>query len=218
MLKADLHVHTCHSKDSTSRPDSIVQHCIDEGINCLAVTDHDRISGALEVERIAPFKVIVGEEVLTREGEIIGYFVREEIPPHLSPEDTILRMREQGALVCIPHPCDRFRPHSKLRPNALRRVLPLVDMIEIANSRTFLSRDGRRALELARTNGLPGTAGSDAHVVTEIGKTCIEMPDFETPEEFLSALRQGKVYSAKTSVIIHFYNIRNRLLKRLGRG
>ncbi len=218
MLKADLHVHTRYSKDSTSPPEEIVRHCLDTGINCLAITDHDTTAGAIEVKRIAPFKVIISEEILTNRGEIIGYFLNEEVPPHLSPEETIARIKEQGGLVCIPHPCDRFRPHSKLRRDALERVLPQVDMIEVANSRTYLSRDSRRALELARVNGLPGTAGSDAHVVREIGKTYVEMPGFETPQEFLAALRQARVVSEKTSVLIHFYNIRNRLIKRLGRG
>jgi hypothetical protein len=218
LLKADLHVHTRYSKDSTSPPEEIVRHCLDTGINCLAITDHDTMAGAIEVKRIAPFKVIVGEEILTNRGEIIGYFLNEEVPPHLSPAETIARIKEQGGLVCIPHPYDRFRPHSKLRRDALKRILPQVDMIEIANSRTFLSRDSRRALELARVNGLPGTAGSDAHVVGEIGKTYLEMPDFKTPQEFLAALRQAGVVSNKTSILIHFYNIRNRLIKRLGRG
>jgi len=218
LLKADLHVHTRYSKDSTSPPEEIVRHCLDTGINCLAITDHDTTAGAIEVKRIAPFKVIISEEILTNRGEIIGYFLNEEVPPHLSPEETIARIKEQGGLVCIPHPCDRFRPHSKLRRDALERVLPQVDMIEVANSRTYLSRDSRRALELARVNGLPGTAGSDAHVVREIGKTYVEMPGFETPQEFLAALRQARVVSEKTSVLIHFYNIRNRLIKRLGRG
>ena len=96
MFKADLHVHTCYSKDSISSPEKVVQHCLDISINCLAVTDHDTISGALEVKRIAPFTIIIGEEVLTSCGEIIGLFLTEEIPPHLSPEETVARIKAQG--------------------------------------------------------------------------------------------------------------------------
>ncbi|MCX5994798.1 MAG: PHP domain-containing protein, partial [Chloroflexi bacterium] len=93
LLKADLHVHTRYSEDSLSPPEKIVQHCLKVGINCLAVTDHNTITGAVEVKRLAPFKVIVSEEILTTQGEIIGYFLTEEIPPRLSPEETVARIK-----------------------------------------------------------------------------------------------------------------------------
>jgi predicted metal-dependent phosphoesterase TrpH len=217
-LKADLHVHTCYSKDSTSSLDKIVQYCLDTGINCLAVTDHDTISGALEMKRIAPFKVIVGEEVLTTCGEIIGLFLTEEIPPHLPPEETVARIKAQGGLVCIPHPFDRFRPHSRLRRDALERIMPDIDLIEIYNSRTFLQRDSLRALQFARSHGLPCTVGSDAHVIGEIGRSFIELPEFNDAEQFRQALAKGKIFTGKTSALVHLYNIRNRLIKRLRRS
>ncbi len=103
LLKADLHVHTRYSEDSISSPEKIVQHCLKVGINCLAITDHNEISGAFEVKRIAPFKVILGEEVLTSQGEIIGYFLSEKIQPRLSPEETVARIKAQGGLACIPN-------------------------------------------------------------------------------------------------------------------
>ena len=217
-MKADLHVHTCHSKDSTSSPEDIVKHCLKVGINCLAVTDHDTISGALEMKRTAPFKVIVGEEVLTTGGEIIGLFLKEEIPPHLTPEETVGLIKAQGGLVCIPHPFDRFRPHSRLRLDALEKLLPDVDMIEVHNSRTFLQRDSLRALQFAQKHGLPVTVGSDAHVVSEIGKSFIEIPEFNDAGQFRLALGQGRIFTGKTSVFVHLYNIRNRLIKRLKRS
>lgn len=214
MLKADLHVHTRYSKDSVSPPEEIVQHCLKIGINCLAVTDHDSIAGALETKRIAPFKVIIGEEILTNSGEIIGYFLKEEVPPHLSPEDTVKRIKAQGGLVCIPHPCDCLRPQSKLRRHALERIMPQVDLIETFNSRTLLSRDAAHARELAQKYGLPGTAGSDAHVIQEVGRSYIELPEFNDAEQFRQALVQGKIVGSRTSPLIHFYNIRNRLVRR----
>jgi hypothetical protein len=201
-----------------SPPEEIVQHCLEIGINCLGVTDHDSIVGALETKRIAPFKVIVGEEILTTSGEIIGYFLKEEIPPHLSPEDTVERIKAQGGLVCIPHPCDCLRPQSRLRPSALKRIMPKVDLIEVFNSRTLLSRDAAHARALAQKYGLPGTAGSDAHVIQEVGRSYIELDEFNDPEQFRQALVQGKIVGSRTSPYIHFYNIRNRLIKRLRRS
>jgi predicted metal-dependent phosphoesterase TrpH len=211
-------VHTRYSTDSISSPEKVVQRCLEIGINCLAVTDHDTISGALEVKRIAPFTVIIGEEVLTSCGEIIGLFLTEEIPRRLSPEETVARIKSQGGLVCIPHPFDRFRPHSRLRRNALEKVIPDIDLIEVFNSRTFLSQDSARALQFAQTHGLPGTVGSDAHVVREIGRSFMELPEFNDAEQFRLALGQGEIFRRRTSPLIHFYNIRNRLIKLLKRS
>jgi len=216
-LKADLHVHTRYSEDSISPPEKIVEHCLKVGINCLAITDHNEISGAFEVKRIAPFKVILGEEILTSQGEIIGYFLTEKIPPRLSPEETVARIKAQGGLVCIPHPYDRFRSGAKLRNNALEKIIPDVDLIEVFNSRTMLLRDSARALELARRHDLPAIAGSDAHIVREVGSTYMEIPEFNDAEQFRLALRQGKVCGHRTSFFIHFYGIRNRLVKQFQR-
>ena len=217
-LKADLHVHTRYSEDSISPPEKIVEHCLKVGINCLAITDHNEISGAFEVKRIAPFKVIVGEEILTSQGEIIGYFLTEKIPPRLSPEETVARIKAQGGLACIPHPYDRFRSGAKLRNDALDKILPKIDLIEVFNSRTMLLRDSARALELARRHDLPATAGSDAHIVQEVGSTYMEIPEFNDAEQFRQALQQGKVFGHRTSFFIHFYGIRNRLVKQLQRS
>ena len=214
LLKADLHVHTHYSEDSISSPEKIVQHCLKAGINCLAITDHDEISGAFEVKRLAPFKVIIGEEILTSQGEIIGYFLSEKIQPRLSPEETVARIKAQGGLACIPHPYDRFRSGAKLRNDALDKILPKIDLIEVFNSRTMLLRDSTRALELTRRYDLPATAGSDAHIVREIGSTYMEIPEFNDVEQFRQALRQGKVWGHRTNFCIHFYGIRNRLVKQ----
>jgi predicted metal-dependent phosphoesterase TrpH len=188
------------------------------GINCIAITDHDCISGALEVKSIAPFNVIIGEEVLTSSGEIIGLFLTEEIPPHMSPEETVARIKSQNGMVCIPHPFDRFRPHSRLHRDALYRIMPDVDLVEVFNSRTLLKSDTSKAIELARSYGLPGIAGSDAHVIQEIGRAYMEIPEFNDAEQFKTALREGRISGRRTSPLIHLYNVRNRLIKRLGRS
>jgi len=218
LLKADLHVHTRYSEDSISSPEKIVQHCLKVGINCLAITDHDEISGAFEIKRIAPFKVIVGEEILTSRGEIIGYFLTEKIPPRLSPEETVARIKAQGGLACIPHPFDRLRSGAKLRNDALDKILPEIDLIEVFNSRTMLLRDTASALELAQKHGLPGTAGSDAHIVREVGSTYMEIPEFNDAEQFRQALKRGKVFGHRANFFIHFYGIRNRLVKQFQRS
>ncbi|MDO8490700.1 MAG: PHP domain-containing protein [Dehalococcoidia bacterium] len=193
MLKADLHLHTTSSRDSAVTPELLIARCKETGINCVAVTDHNAIEGALALKKTAPFTIIVGEEIRTTHGEIIGYFLSERIPRGLSPEETISRIKGQGGLVCVPHPTDRFRP-SALDPKSLQAVLPQVDIIEVFNARTPLSRDQKKARLLAQNNGLLASAGSDSHTPGEIGNAYVEMPEFTTPEEFKSALAQGTVH------------------------
>ncbi len=218
-LKADLHVHTRYSEDSISPPEKIVQHCLKVGINCLAITDHNEISGAFEVKRIAPFKIIIGEEILSNRGEIIGYFLSEKIPSRLSPQETVARIKAQGGLVCIPHPYDILRSGTKIHKQALEEILPNADIIEVFNSKTMLLRYSKRALELAQRHNLPGTAGSDAHIVREIGSTYMEIPEFNDAQQFLQSLRQGQVFGHRTSLWMHFYiGIRNRLVKQFQRS
>ena len=155
---------------------------------------------------------------MTSQGEIIGYFLTEKIPPRLSPEETVARIKAQGGLACIPHPYDRFRSGAKLRNHALDKIIPEIDLIEVFNSRTMLLRDSARALELARSHDLPGTAGSDAHIVQEVGSTYMEIPEFNDAEQFRQALRQGKVWGHRTNFWVHFYGIRNRLVKQFQRS
>ncbi len=103
-LRVDLHSHTWYSHDSLLKPEHFVEACLRKGINCIAVTDHNEVDGAKAVARIAPFKVIVGEEIRTRDGEISGLFLKERIPPNLTAHETIRQIRRQKGLVYIPHP------------------------------------------------------------------------------------------------------------------
>ena len=203
MLKADLHTHTYFSPDSLTSPEKYVQTCVDRNINCVAVTDHGSIGGALAVEKLASFRVIIGEEVESSEGEIIGLFLQEEVPSGLSAEETVQRIKEQSGLVCIPHPFDRFRGEH-LAEAALMRVLPQVDIIEALNSRTTFRRDNERAARFAQEHGLAMSAGSDAHSTRELGRACVEMPEFEGPREFLEALREGRIVGRLSSPLVHF--------------
>jgi predicted metal-dependent phosphoesterase TrpH len=215
LLKADLHTHTYFSPDSLTSPEKYVQACLKRGSNCVAVTDHNAIGGALAVEKLASFKVIIGEEVESSEGEIIGFFLQEEVPAGLSPEETVQRIKGQGGLVCIPHPFDRLRG-SRLAEAGLMRILPEVDIIEVLNARTTLRSDNERAVRFAQEHGLAMSAGSDAHSARELGRACVEMPDFEGPREFLQALRQGHIVGRLSSPLVHLSSRWAWLRRRLG--
>jgi len=203
LIKADLHVHTCYSIDCLTPLEKIVERCIELGINCVAVADHNTITGALKLSEIAPFKVIVAEEVLTPVGEIMGLFLSEAVPRGLSPMETISRIRSQGGLVGIPHPFGRSLPWSANRLISVD-VLSRVDIIETFNSRTPFSSSITRAWELAREQRKIASAGSDAHTLGEIGRAYVEMPEFEGPADFLKSLAQGKIFGQKSSYLAHF--------------
>ncbi len=215
MLKADLHSHTHYSRDCITSPETYVRRCLALGINCVAVTDHNNIEGALAVRKVAPFKVIVAEEVKTTHGELTGLFLREPVPPDLSPEETIERIKAQGGLVSLPHPFDRLR-REPLRNDARQRILKHLDIVEVYNARTTFQRDNERARRLAEDLGLPMGAGSDAHSPWEIGTTYIEMPDFEDPDEFLRALRQGRIVGKPANPLVHVISTMAKVRTRLG--
>lgn len=202
MIKADLHIHTCYSVDCLSPLKRIVACCLELGINCIAVADHNTITGALKLKEIAPFKVIIAEEVLTPVGEIMGLFLSEAVPRGLSPQETISRIRSQGGLVGIPHPFGRSLPWN-VNPLTSTEILSQVDIVETFNSRTPFSNSNARAWKLAKEHGKAASAGSDAHTLGEIGRAYVEMPEFDGPDDFLNSLAQGKIFGQKSSYLAH---------------
>jgi len=213
MLKADLHVHTCYSMDCGTPLDKIVTRCLQIGINCIAIADHHSITGALKLKEIAPFHVIVAEEVMTPIGELMGLFLTQEIPRGLSAQETITRIKSQGGLVNIPHPFGHsLRENKKLLS---QEILSQVDLIEVFNSRIPFPNACPKASKLASEYGLPASAGSDAHTVREIGRAYVEMPEFNGPEDFLDCLTRGKIFGQKSSPLFHFVSLWWKTRKRL---
>ncbi len=217
-MKADLHSHTHFSHDGLTTPEEYVTGCIAAGLDCAAVTEHNNIEGALEVAKIAPFRVIVGEEIKSREGDIIGLFLREPIAKGMTPEDTVRAIRAQQGLVLVPHPFDRLRRSGALGEHALSRIIEDVDMIEVFNSRTVLRSDNNRAARYARHQGKLRTAGSDSHTKGEIGNVLVEMPPFEGPQEFLASVAQARFEVEYASMFIHLLSTWAKLKRRLRLG
>ena len=192
MIKADLHIHTCYSADCLTPLERIVERCVEQGINCIAVADHNTIVGAMRLREIAPFKVIVAEEILTVVGEVMGLFLTKTIP----------------------HPFGRSLPwHRNVLASA--EILSQVDIIEAFNSRTPFSSSIRRAAALAKQQGKAASAGSDAHTVREIGRAYVKMPEFDGPDDFLNSLAQGQIFGQKSSYVAHFASMWAKMRKRL---
>lgn len=192
-VRVDLHSHTMWSGDSTTTPDEIAEAVEAAGIDVLCITDHNAVAGAQRLSEELGCRVVVGEELRTTAGEIIGLFLSERVPMGMSPLQTAHAIRDQGALVYIPHPFDPMRRN--LSEAALLELTQegLVDAIEVLNSKTSLPSLNQRAAEFAVTHGLRAGAGSDAHVPLAIGAAYVEMPDFDGQESFLAALEQGRI-------------------------
>jgi predicted metal-dependent phosphoesterase TrpH len=201
-MKADLHCHTAASKDSLSSLQAIFAGCRRAGIDCLAITDHNRLTHVETTE----IRIIPAEEIMTTAGEIIGLFLSQEVPAGLTPSETIARIKAQGGIVYLPHPFDHFRRSSRLDPAALREIAPQVDAVEGRNARNLLSGDDRRAQAWAAKRDLPLGAGSDAHTPNEIGTAYVELDDFDSPASFLASLRGSRIAGRNSPFWVHFFS------------
>jgi predicted metal-dependent phosphoesterase TrpH len=191
----DLHMHTNWSHDCSIGVDELLDHAEAEGLGAIAITDHNVFGGALEaVAKATDRKLIVipGEEVKTDgQGEVIGLFLKEEIPRGMSFAETTEAIRAQGGLVYVPHPFDRL--HSIPDPATLHRSLAEIDIFEVYNARLLFEAYNDEALRFARKYNLTAGAGSDAHVLQGVGTGAVRMRRFDGPEEFLLSLRSAEV-------------------------
>jgi predicted metal-dependent phosphoesterase TrpH len=212
----DLHCHTSASFDCLASPEGVVRAAASRGLTHLAITDHDRIEGALRARAAAPagLTIIVGEEVKTADGDLIALFLERAVAPGRSARDTIAEVREQGGLVGIPHPFDRFRG-SMLKDPRLEAIGPLVDWVEAHNARIVGGDGNERAAAFAKELGLPGVAVSDAHSTLEVGVayTVVEV-DPGTPEGMLAALTNVGVVPGRASYIVRTLTPFSKLVNR----
>ncbi|MFC1980776.1 PHP domain-containing protein [Chloroflexota bacterium] len=202
LLKADFHIHTKYSMDCDTSLEKIIERCLAIGINCVAIADHGTAEGALKMQGMAPFTVIVAEEILSHDGEIMGMFLKETIPSGLSTEETLSRIRAQGGLVCVPHPFDTLRGFAL--GSKTEEILEHIDIIEVFNARNPFLRSSAKAQAFAQKHSIAQSAGSDAHTHHEIGNTYVEMPEFNGKDDFLQALAQGKISGHKSNPLRHF--------------
>ena len=202
-IKVDLHVHTSHSACARMSPRQIVAAALRHGIAAVAITDHNTMAGVRDMQAAAQgLRIICGEEIRTTQGELTGYFLTEQIPAGLSPQETIARIRSQGGLVAVPHPFDRLRS-SRLHASALESLIGSIDMIETFNARNIFIEENRDLLARVLAAGALPMAGSDAHLPIEVGRACMEMDDFTTPQEFMTSLRTAKIHGRKSPLWVH---------------
>jgi len=188
--RVEFHCHTVFSKDSLTRPRDLVETCRRKGIDRVIVTDHNTIAGARAAQALEPDRVIVGEEIMTTRGEILAAFVSEEIPQGLTPQETIRRLKDQGAFISVSHPFDTMRKGGWKEPDLLE-IISEVDAIEVFNSRCMNPDFNRKARQFAEKHDIAGTVGSDAHVTFELGRSVMLLEPFEGPDGLRKAIRSG---------------------------
>jgi hypothetical protein len=192
-VRVDCHLHTVASGDAVLTLEELAERARQTGLDVVCITDHNVTTAAVQAtERDLGVRIVVGEEIRTPDGDVIGLFLTERIPYVLPLAEVIGRIRAQQALVYVPHPFDLAR-------SSLGRVLPglcadgAVDVIEVFNAKI---RDGalnRLAADLAMAFDLPGGAGSDAHDPPAVGSAYLEMPDFDGPAGFIAALADARL-------------------------
>lgn len=208
---ADFHIHTRFSRDSILSEDKFIRVAIERGLTHVAITNHNNVEGAIAVRDRARalgvdelLTVILGEEVSTSDGEVVGLFLQRTIPRGLSADETADEIHAQGGLVSIPHPFDPFRG-SHIREVPLTRLAEAgkIDVVEVFNSRVTLQRHNRLAAEFAARYGLPGIACSDSHASYEVAMSTNVLPPFDSAAELRAALPYNRWHASRSTIMVH---------------
>ncbi len=220
-MKVDLHIHTNYSPCSNLSLSKLIHICKQKGINYIAITDHNTIAGALQLKRILPsdnklLKIIIGEEITTLDGHIIGLFLKKEISPHMTLEKTISEIKKQGGLVFVPHPFDIFRD-SRIGFKKFKKIANQVDIIEIFNGRTIFFWNDKKAKKMSKKYNIISATGSDSHTKWELGRIYTEIENFTSPSDFLQKLKKGKIKTGSTLFYPYIISIWEKILSLLKR-
>jgi predicted metal-dependent phosphoesterase TrpH len=208
---ADFHIHTRHSRDSLLGEDRFIRLALERGLTHVAITNHNNVEGAVVVrDRVAAqglddrLHIILGEEVSSADGEIVGLYLTQTVAPGQSAEATADAIHAQGGLVSIPHPYDPLR-RSHIRRGPLLQLAEAgkIDAIEVFNSRVTFARHNEKAAELALRYGIPGIACSDTHSGMEVAMSFNALPAFDSAGELRAALRENEWHGSRSTKLIH---------------
>lgn len=214
MYKVDLHTHSSASPDGGITA-AQYHHALTSGLlDVIAVTDHNRIDVAQALQRDLGDKIIVGEEIMTTAGEVVGLYLTEAIPAGLTPLETVQRIKDQHGLVYIPHPFETVR--KGLHPAVLEEISDHIDLMEIYNGRAFAQDRSQQAVVWAKLNHIPGAASSDAHGLHGLGKTYTTLPSLPTRDTLLTEMKSATPVVGKPTVRALLYPKYHRLRKKLG--
>jgi predicted metal-dependent phosphoesterase TrpH len=188
-VRVDLHLHSHYSHDGRSSLEELIDRCAECGLDRIALTDHNTVEGALALAKLAPDLAIVGEEVKTREGEVIGLFINSLLRAYMAPEDVMDMIHDMGGLTYMPHPFDRHRAH--FSPERIVELADRIDIIETYNAWCEPAAN-QAAARMAIDLGKVSATGSDSHAARELGRSWMEIGDYSTPADFLDKLRDAR--------------------------
>lgn len=213
MFKVDLHTHSIASPDGGISARQYEQALTSGRLDVIAITDHNSTEFALLMQQQLGDRIIVGEEIMTTRGEIIGLYLTQTIPSGLSPAETIDQIRAQGGIVYIPHPFETIR--SGLTPQTLEEIADTIDLIEICNGRAFLQNRSSQTVVWSRLNNVVGAASSDAHGSLGIGKTYSSLAEIPTKETLVSLLQRATHHTGRPGARTLLYPKYHRLRKKI---
>jgi len=215
VVRAEFHCHSVYSSDSLVRVEDLLAACKQKNIDKLAITDHNCLDGALRAHALDPQRVIVSEEIQTTQGEILGYFMHEEIPAGLEPLEVIRRLKDQRAFISVAHPFDPNRDATHWQLGTLEAMLPFLDAFETFNARCLRQTYNDQAQVFAQEHGLAGMAGSDAHSTFELGKATMLLADFNDARELRTALENAQWDVYLSSAAVHLYSVWAKIVKKV---
>ncbi len=213
MYKVDLHTHSSASPDGGITPEQYRKALSSGMLSAIAITDHNAITVALDLHRELGDQIIVGEEIMTTHGEIVGLYLTDLVPAGLSPLDTIKHIKNQGGVVYIPHPFETFR--KGIDPHTLESIADFVDIIEVCNGRAFLQNRSAQAVVWARLNQKDSAASSDAHGYRGLGRTYSDLPEMPTRDNLLQILDRSVLRTKNPTVRALLYPKYHRIRKRI---
>ncbi len=213
MYKVDLHTHSVASPDGGISLEQYRRTLHSGKLDYIAITDHNSIDTALAIKSLLGDQIIIGEEIMTAEGEIIGLFLSEVVLPGQTARATAEAIRAQGGLVYIPHPFETFR--KGIHPATLESIIDVVDIIEVCNGRAFMQNRGSQAVVWARLNSVPGAASSDAHGAAGLGSTYTQISDVPTHDTLIGLIARGTPRTKRPTVRALLYPKYHRTRKKL---
>lgn len=215
MFRVDLHTHSEASPDGGISAEQYA-HALSTGLlDVIAVTDHNQIDFALRLQGELGDRIIIGEEIMSNNGEIIGLYLTERIKPGLSPLETVKQIKDQGGIVYIPHPFETVRKGISL--DTLEELLDYIDILEVCNGRAFLQNRRTKSAIFAKLHRIRAAASSDAHGIHGLGKTYTATKEIPNHDTLLTLIASGTPFTSRPGARALLYPKYHRLRKKMQR-
>jgi predicted metal-dependent phosphoesterase TrpH len=211
MYKLDLHTHSEASPDGSLRVIDYKRMLESGALDYVAITDHNRIDFAIQLQKVLGDSIIVGEEIMTNEGEIIGLYLKKAIPGGMSLKETIHYVKDQQAIVYVPHPFETIR--SGISPTGLDAIASDVQIVEVFNGRAIFQNRSKQSHAWAKKHAKAMAASSDSHGPRGWGKTYTLVDEKPTHANLVDCLQTSQLSTRYVGVYGMLYPKLNRLRK-----